>query len=58
MPAPPARVQAERVSLGDVDLLRLGGAGLSSVRGKRVGFEQPKAVKPEAERKAERIQQD
>ena len=38
VPVPPARVQAERVSLGDVDLLRLGGAGLSRVRGKRVGF--------------------
>ncbi len=38
VPAPPAWVQAERVSLGGVDLLGLGAAGLSSVRGKRVGF--------------------
>ena len=38
LPTPPARVSAERVSLGGVDLLGLDAAALSDVRGKRIGL--------------------
>ncbi len=38
VPAPPARIEAARLSLGGVDLLELDVAALSRVRGKRIGF--------------------
>ena len=38
VPVPPARIEAERISLGGVDLLELEIAELSEVRGRRIGF--------------------
>ena len=38
LPTPPARVRAERVRLGGTDLRRLDPAGMTRVRGRRVGF--------------------
>ena len=38
VPAPPARVRAQRAVLNGLDLLALDGAELSEVRGARIGF--------------------
>ena len=38
LPTPPARVRAQRIRLGGIDLLRLDPAGLTRVRGRQVGF--------------------
>ena len=38
LPTPPARVRAERVRLGGTDLRRLDPAGMTRIRGRRVGF--------------------
>ena len=35
---PPARVRAQHIRLGEVDLLRLDPAGMTRVRGRQVGF--------------------
>ena len=35
---PPARVRAQRIRLGDLDLLQLDPAGMTRVRGRQVGF--------------------
>ena len=38
LPTPPARIRAERIRLGGIDLLRLDPAGMTRVRGRQVGF--------------------
>ena len=38
LPTPPARIRAQRIRLGGIDLLRLDPAGLTRVRGRQVGF--------------------
>ncbi len=38
LPTPPARVRAQRIRLGGIDLLRLDPEGMTRVRGQQVGF--------------------
>ena len=38
LPTPPARIRAERIRLGGIDLQRLDPAGLTRIRGRQVGF--------------------
>ncbi|MDE0004698.1 MAG: ABC transporter ATP-binding protein, partial [Rhodospirillaceae bacterium] len=38
LPTPPARVRAQRIRLGGIDLLRLGPVRMTRVRGRQVGF--------------------
>ena len=38
LPTPPARVRAQRIRLGGIDLLRLDSTGMTRVRGQQVGF--------------------